>query len=105
MQSSSSAQPFTLDLTGARPVPVATLGGTERKEAIMSTYYKPYPGLGPKFELMQFAGGENRGLCLQITPRNERGGLGPIQLTKSDAINLRAALLDWLDGKLTGANL
>jgi hypothetical protein len=82
-----------------------SVSGQPLTKPIMSTYYKPYPGLGPKFELMQFAGGENRGLCLQITPRNERGGLGPIQLTKSDAINLRAALLDWLDGKLSEDNL
>lgn len=67
----------------------------------MSTTYKPYPGLEAKFELTQFAGGKNRGMCLQITPRNERGGDGYIQLTKSDAVNLRTALLDWLDGKLT----
>lgn len=87
---------------GRRPggTGLAGVSGETRKDERVSTNYRPYPGLGHKFELTQFAGGKERGLCLQVMPRNERGGDGYIQLTKSDAINLRTALLDWLDGKL-----
>lgn len=54
------------------------------------------------FQLTQFAGGESRGRCLQLTDkrRNNRSGgtwqADFVQLTKEDAVDLILAFTEWV---------
>lgn len=55
-----------------------------------------------KHMLTQFSGGEKRGVCLQVTTKRwsvpSSYHPGYIELTKSEAMEMIAALAEWVNG-------